>query len=552
MILSDHQDELRFWREISKKQAGIRELKKTLAEILPNFHVCGVEAELLGDVAGTAKEKELLLYQKAEAMPHGEPLKFTYEPDPDHSIVIYVYADRMDFTETEKESLEMLAAGCRFVLEESLFCTGAGSESLSQAVTGLPNTDGFLARVAALREEGADFSEYSAICFNLKGFGEVNRRFGRKKGNEVMKLYAGILQGIVRGDEALGHLGWDYFTVLIRKSRQKRFLHHIRNMEVRFDADGIEEKVRISATVGIWEIEDGLKDLEDVVSKPYTALNQARNILHAGVAYASDDMIRLIRQRESVIKYYKEALENEEFQVYYQPKVDSRTGLLVGAEGLVRWFRDGEMISPGVFIPSLEEDGRILDLDYYVLRHACRDIREWVEKGYDPVTVSVNFSRKDLKDPRLAENINQIIEESGIDKSLIQVELTETVDVEEHGELSGFIEKLYRMNIMTAIDDFGSGYSSLATLREFRVHTLKIDRSFVNDDDFSWKDEIILRDIIHMAGELGMEILCEGVERVDQLALLNSVGCYVIQGFYYDRPLPRNEFEKRLIAKNYS
>ena len=125
------------------------------------------------------------------------------------------------------------------------------------------------------------------------------------------------------------------------------------------------------------------------------------------------------------------------------------------------------------------------------------------------------------------------------------------MDLEEHGELAAFIDKLYRYGIMTAIDDFGSGYSSLSTLREYRVHTLKIDRSFVNSNDFSWKDEIILRDIIHMAQELGIETLTEGVERDDQLFFVNSVGCYVIQGYYYDKPMPRDDFEHRLKNKQY-
>ena len=140
----------------------------------------------------------------------------------------------------------------------------------------------------------------------------------------------------------------------------------------------------------------------------------------------------------------------------------------------------------------------------------------------------------------------------GIDRSFIEIELTETVDAVEHGVLSGFISDLKNKNIMTAIDDFGSGYSSLATLREFKVHTLKIDRSFVNGDDFSWKDEIILKDVIHMAKELGMEVLTEGIEREDQLMFVKNAGCSVIQGYYYDRPLPKEEFEERLQNKLYS
>ena len=204
-----------------------------------------------------------------------------------------------------------------------------------------------------------------------------------------------------------------------------------------------------------------------------------------------------------------------------------------------------------LFIAPLEESGEILMLDYYVLKHTCEDIKRWEELGLEPVTVSVNFSRKDLTEKDLAENINAIIEESGINKDLIEVEVTETVDDQEHGVLTAFINRLYELGIKTAIDDFGSGYSSLATLREFQAHTLKIDRSFINSDDFSWRDEVILKNIIQMADALDIQVLTEGVEREDQLAFVNSVGWYVIQGFYYDKPLPAAEFEKRLKDKQY-
>ena len=252
-----------------------------------------------------------------------------------------------------------------------------------------------------------------------------------------------------------------------------------------------------------------------------------------------------------MLEKYQSALQNKEFLVFYQPKVDSRTNTLVGAEGLVRWKHDGEMVSPGVFIPPLEQNGEIVLLDYYVLKRACEDIKRWIDEGIEPVCISVNFSRKDLMDSDLAENIDRIITASGIDKKFIEIEVTETVDEQEHGELARFISDLYSRGIMTAIDDFGAGYSSLATLREFQVHTLKIDRSFINTKEFSWKDEIILRDIIHMAHGLNMNTVTEGVEREDQIAFINKVGCYVIQGFFYDRPLPVEEFEDRLDNKVY-
>ena len=318
------------------------------------------------------------------------------------------------------------------------------------------------------------------------------------------------------------------------------------------DPDYKNEDIEIHSTIGVWDIGSDVVDPGEVISRPSIALNQAKNVLHQNIAYASDNLITRISQEKNVLKDYEEALANGEFLVYYQPKVDSATKKLVGAEALVRWMHDGKLISPGIFIPALEENNQTLSLDLYVLRHVCRDIIRWKLMGYEPVPISVNFSRKDLRDRKLAGKIDETIGKAGLDRSYIEIELTETVDEEEHGILSGFISELNDLDIMTAIDDFGSGYSSLATLREFKVHTLKIDRSFVNGDDFSWKDEIILKDVIHMAKELGMEVLTEGVEREDQLMFVRNAGCSVIQGYYYDKPLAKAEFEDRLQDKTYS
>jgi EAL domain-containing protein (putative c-di-GMP-specific phosphodiesterase class I) len=379
----------------------------------------------------------------------------------------------------------------------------------------------------------------------------MNRRFGRKKGTEILTGYGTAVSRMIEKDEMIGHMGGDSFVALILRSRVKQFINSLEDIAVTVEVDGKNETVHFSAAIGAWDVNRDDIDLEELIRRPYMGMNMARKD-HVSCFYVTEKMLSQMAEIKTVLEHYNEALETGEFKVFYQPKVDSKTGRLAGAEGLVRWFRGDRIISPGVFIPALEDNREIIKLDYYVLRQACLDIRSWTEKGYDVVPVSVNFSRRDLEDRDLAVNINKIIEETGIDKKYIEIELTETVDADEHGELSKFIDRLYKMGIMTAIDDFGAGYSSLATLREFSVHTLKLDRSFVNTDDFSWKDEIILRDVIHMAGELNMDILCEGVERDDQLALLNSVGCFVIQGYYYDRPLPEEEFEERLKKKVYT
>ena len=420
----------------------------------------------------------------------------------------------------------------------------------TQFLSELPNASGYMRGIEELKRTKR-ISEYSAFYFNIKRFGNINREIGQDNGDILIRGYADRLRDFVKEDEMIGHLGGDNFMALIRRDRQEEMTQFLSGVPVEIELQTGKRLFNLSATIGIWEIDDDNIEPGEIISRPSIALNQARNVKHKNVVVISNDQISRIRQQKSVLVEYKEALEREEFKVYYQPKVDSRSRELVGAEGLVRWIKNDEVVSPGIFIPPLEESGNILDLDYYVLRHVCMDLKRWEGGGILPVKVSVNFSRRDLRDKNLAENINQIIEEAGIDKKLLEIEVTETTDEEEHGALSAFINKLYEFGIMTAIDDFGAGYSSLSTLREFRVKTLKIDRSFINTDDFSWKDEVILKDIIHMAQELGMDIITEGIEREDQLLFVNSAGCFVIQGFYYDRPLPADEFEKRLQSRIY-
>ena len=425
-----------------------------------------------------------------------------------------------------------------------------GNDQMMHYLTGLPNAGGYLKEVS-LRIKNGTIIGYTAFCFNLKGFGNINQRYGLESGNRILVQFTGMATKFLLEDEVLGHLGGDNFVALIKRERKEKFCRLLNGIEVEIPTQNNTEKIKIQSTIGLWDIDEIFEDPGDAISRPSIALQHAKHIFHVPVVSATQDMINKVAVHKDVLEKYQSALENEEFLVFYQPKVDSRTNTLVGAEGLVRWKHDGEMVSPGVFIPPLEENGEIVLLDYYVLKRACEDIKRWIAEGLDPVCISVNFSRKDLMDVDLAENIDRIITNSGIDKKYIEVEVTETVDEQEHGALAKFISDLYERGIMTAIDDFGAGYSSLATLREFKVHTLKIDRSFINTQEFSWKDEIILRDIIHMAYGLNMDIVTEGVEREDQIAFINKVGCYVIQGFFYDRPLPVEEFEERLRDKIY-
>ena len=243
------------------------------------------------------------------------------------------------------------------------------------------------------------------------------------------------------------------------------------------------------------------------------------------------------------------ALEKGEFVPYYQPKVNSRTKKLVGAEALVRWIHAGHLVSPAEFIPVMEHNNIICLLDYYMLEHVCADIAAWLSAGLTVPVISVNFSRRNLQNEQIAQDIDAIVTKHQVPRSLIEIEITETTDEFSTAIVKSFVDELHRLGYRVSIDDFGCGSSSLNILREITFDTLKIDKSFV-DRQYA-KDLIILGFIIKMARAINLEIIAEGVEQLSQLENLFSMGCEIIQGYYFDKPLPHDDFQERVATLDY-
>ncbi len=422
--------------------------------------------------------------------------------------------------------------------------------TLTNYLTGLPNSGGFMMRIRQLFAEGR-LKEYHAFSFNLKGYSLINRKFGHREGDAILKRYARLLEEFLAPEEILAHFGGDNFAALILRENVREFLNILNGTIVYGTVDGKRIPVRIQAVAGALDIDEMITEPGQVVDHCQLALQVAKNRISMPYFYVTDEIKARIYREKRISSHFHDALKNEEFRVYYQPKVDTKTYTMTGAEALVRWFWNGKIVSPADFIPLIEREGTVIDLDLYMLEHVCMDIREWILKGIEPVTVSINFSRRDISDPLLAEKILSIVDRSGIDRKYIQVEVTETTSEEETAKLIQFLSLMRKMRIDTAIDDFGSGYSSLNTLRNFDVNVIKIDRSFIANNSITKKDEIVLHNIVDMARELKIGVITEGVEHWDQLELLHKVGCYMIQGFLFDRPMPKSEFEKRLTRKVY-
>ena len=266
--------------------------------------------------------------------------------------------------------------------------------------------------------------------------------------------------------------------------------------------------------------------------------------------WLTEDLLASIAERKKLESDIKNGLKNGEFSPYYQPKVNIKTGRLCGMEALSRWSHDGQIITPGAYIPIMETNDTIRILDLHILKCVCEDIAGWLKEGLEAPVTSVNFSRRNLADPELSRKIDSVVRLSGIPKNLIEIEVTETADEFSIGDLSAFVDELHKLGYKVSIDDFGSASSSLTLLREVSFDTLKIDKGFV--DKSKKRDLAILTYIIKLAKEINTDIVAEGVEQQKQVELLDDLGVDVIQGYYFDKPMPKDDMSARLKAPSYS
>lgn len=403
----------------------------------------------------------------------------------------------------------------------------------------------FLATVKNLIRQGR-IGEFGGIYFNIKHFSSINDRFGRDCATNIMKLFIhGILEKILY-EECICRVGGDNFVVLFKKDNLNIIKNYLSGMPITFN-DG--ETVTVTTTAGYYMIPEATESATDVMDRISTAYQLAKSVYKRPFLFYDDEIMQHQTHVKEIEMMFPSAIENEEFKVFYQPKTQLNNYQLAGAEALCRWFRNGKVISPGEFIPVLEGSKAICTLDFYMLDHVCRDIRRWLDEGREAVKVSVNLSRLHLGDEDLLESILRIIDKYKVPHHFIEIELTETTTDVDYKELKKIVYGLREQDISTSVDDFGVGYSSLNLIREMPWNVLKIDKSFLptqeeeNNDPSKVK---MLRHIITMSQDLGLECIVEGVETAEQVKLLKDCKCYLAQGFYFDRPLPVKEFEQKL------
>lgn len=501
------------------------------------------------DAISLAKRKNgrcILLYNGAK--PDESAVFIKRESTDRGNVVIYSFYKTDDGMEWEEEELDKIK-----VLQTCLFAYNARVRlaqiadqfTFHDTQLGMYNLNFFMKHAGMLLAEGV-VEQYGVCYFNLKHFSVVNQRFGREKGTRIMVEYIEQLEELLEDTELVCRIGGDNFIVLFRKEKLDLIIRHMKGLEIDTEDEG--ESAFVSAVAGYYMADKTVHYPSDLMDRANVAMNVAKNSKTTDRVFYDDALLALSNERKQIETLFPDAIRNEEFRVYYQPKVFMKDYKLKGAEALCRWYHEGKIVAPDKFIPVLEQSKDICDLDFYMLDHVCADIRRWLDEGRRVVKVSVNLSRCHLGNSHLLQSILDTIDRHNVPHEYIEIELTETTTDVSFNDLKDMVNGLREHGISTSVDDFGVGYSSFNLIREIPWNVIKIDKSFLHDegDELSGKNRAMLKYVIAIAQEMGMVTICEGVETIEQIRLLKEYGCFMAQGFYFDRPMPREQFEEKL------
>ncbi len=388
------------------------------------------------------------------------------------------------------------------------------------------------------------------LLFDLDHFKDVNDSFGHSTGDELLKIVTVRFVERIRKGDLIARLGGDEFALVLEHISRKEDAAQVASemIEVLSQPYQLSNKleIHIGASVGIVIAPQHSDSAQKLLQYADTALYKAKSEGRSTFAYYSDELTKAARDRIMCENRLRRAMDNCEFELYYQPQVHMKTGRIIGAEALIRW-NDPEfgMISPDKFIPLAEETGLISDIGEWVLFEACKQGKRWLDNGHN-LHISVNVSAHQIHHQDLSKLLDNVLRESGFNAEKLTLELTESAMMRREEEVVAMLHALRAKGIRLAIDDFGTGYSSYSYLKRFPIDILKIDKSFIDDIPYESDDMAIVKAIIAMGTAMGYQILAEGIEQIEQLEFLKEHECTYYQGYYKSRPLPPCEFEKLL------
>ena len=395
-------------------------------------------------------------------------------------------------------------------------------------------------------------SKYAVISLNISKFRRYNVVYGWDAGEYLLATLASLL--LKKTDDATEICARnqdDRFVMLLRYSDKDKLISRLEDIKQYIENYVYNKtKNRISLQMGIYHIPNGSNDMRTAINRANQAID-FMNSTSSNIATYDEKLEVLITERHKREKLLDAIDFNNDFLAYYQPKIDIRTNTIVGAEALVR-LKDpnanGTIRAPGYFVPYYEQTGKITEVDFFVCEAVCKLLRKRIDAGLPVVTISCNFSRAHFTKEGFVERLEAVLDKYQINPSLIEVEITETLVIEElqQNMVTETIHKLREHGINCSIDDFGAGYSSLGIFEQIPASAVKLDRSFFLHNENHLRQVKIMRGIVMLSNELDAKVVCEGVETADDVHTMEEIGAYIAQGYYYSRPVPEDEFERML------
>ena len=441
----------------------------------------------------------------------------------------------------EGEKLVGICLAFMDITDEALNVGGIKFRENHDLLTGIYNQEGLIKAVKAKISESPD-ETYYCISSNIRQFKLVNQLFGMEKGDEILKTIGMTLEKWCREGDVYGRMHSDEFVIFMRKDDfdEKRF------------AEGVHEIARLIDNsiyslrfqLGIYEVDDLHQPVYDMIDKARMAIDNIKDGKELAIAFYDEQIMKETVHEQEILNSFKLALANGEFHIFLQPQVDI-DGNVIGGEALARWIHPEKgIVPPGQFIGVLENANLIYQMDRYIWELAAKQLAQWKGTDKDKFKISVNISPKDLQFLNIEVVFTELVEKYNIDPSKLNLEITETAIAGNIGKCIELMTRLREKGFMVEMDDFGSGYSSLNLLKDFKVDVLKIDMRFLDSTDEPERADIILENIIHMAQQLKMIVIAEGVETKDQLMMLDQKGCDLFQGYYFSKPVDVETFEK--------
>ena len=418
-------------------------------------------------------------------------------------------------------------------------------------LTGLPNRVLLDDRLAqAIAHADRDGQAFAVMVIDLDRFKLVNDSMGHRVGDEFLKEVARRLASVVRGVDTVARVGGDEFVLVVTSAIARESVEDIAKRAIELMRAPIrihEVDLFPSLSIGIaFYPQDGLT-AESLIAHADAAMYCAKQRARNDVQCFAAGMDVLTQERVRLESDLHQAVARQQLELHYQPKVDTRTGNLHGAEALVRWRHPEQgLLAPDQFIPLAEENGAINAIGEWVIREACRQAKVWQQEGLQPLRVAVNVAASQFREGNLFEIIHRALEETGLEPRYLELELTESAVMTNPEESADILEQLSRTGVVVSVDDFGTGYSSMSYLRRFPIDKLKIDRGFIKELMTRAEDASIVQAIISLAHSLRLKVIAEGVETPEQLLLLQEMGCDQYQGYHFSPPLPNAEFSALL------